>query len=48
MELAHVRDIEDTHSLPDREMLGDHALVLDRHLPAGERDDAGAGATWRS
>ena len=43
VELAHVRDVEDTDSLRDREMLGDHALVLDGHLPPGEGDEARAG-----
>ena len=30
-------------SLASTEWLGAHALVLHGHLPAGERDDAGAG-----
>ena len=42
VELAHVRDVEDAAVAPDGEMLGDHALVLDGHLPAGERHHAGA------
>ena len=36
LELAHVRDVEEPGRLPHREVLGDHAAVLDRHLPAGE------------
>ena len=37
MQLAHVRDVERPGAGPDRKVLGDHALVLDGHLPAGER-----------
>ena len=42
VELAHVGDVEDAAVAPDGEVLGDHALVLDGHLPAGERHHAGA------
>ncbi len=42
VDLAHVGDVEDAAVAPDGEMLGDHALVLDGHLPAGERHHAGA------
>ena len=38
LELAHMRDVEDAAVIPHREVLGDHALVLHRHLPAGEGD----------
>ena len=37
VDLAHVRDVEDAAVAPDGEMLGDHALVLDGHVPACER-----------
>ena len=43
LELAHVRDVEDAGVGPDRLVLGDHALVLHRHLPAGERHEPRAG-----
>ena len=42
LELAHVRDVEDARVRAHRLVLRDHALVLDRHLPAGERDHARA------
>ena len=42
LELAHVRDVEDAGVRAHRLVLRDHALVLDRHLPAGERDHARA------
>ena len=42
VELAHVGDVEDAAVAPDGEVLGDHALVLHGHLPAGERHHAGA------
>ena len=32
----------ETEFAPDGEMLGDHAFVLDGHLPAGERHHPGA------
>ncbi len=38
LELAHVRDVEDAGIGPHRAVLGDHALVLHGHLPAGERN----------
>ena len=38
LELAHVADVEDAAIGAHRAMLRDDALVLDRHLPAGERD----------
>src|SRR5919198_768716 len=37
LELAHVRDVEDAGVAADGPMLGNHAFVLDRHLPARER-----------
>ncbi len=37
LELAHVRDVEDAGIGPHRSVLGDDALVLHGHLPAGER-----------
>ena len=37
LELAHVRDVERAGVLAHRPVLLDHALVLDGHLPAGER-----------
>src|SRR4029453_5878040 len=40
LELAHVRDVEDPGGGADRLVLGDHALVLHGHLPAGERHHA--------
>ena len=43
LDLAHVRDVEDPRVLAHREMLLADARVLDRHLPAGERDELGAG-----
>ena len=42
LELTHVRDVEDTAVGAHGAMLGDHAVVLHRHLPAGERDHARA------
>ena len=38
LDLAHVRDVEDPGVGADRPVLLDHPLVLDGHLPAGERD----------
>ena len=43
VELAHVRDVEDAAVLAHGAVLRDHALVLHRHLPAGERHHARAG-----
>ena len=37
-----MRDVEDAGSLADGLMLGDDALVLERHLPAGEGSEARA------
>ena len=37
VDLAHVRDVEDAAVAPDGEMLRDHTLVLDGHVPACER-----------
>src|ERR1700678_294934 len=34
-----MRDIEHADTAADRQVLGLHALVLHRHLPAGERDE---------
>ena len=38
----HVRHVEDPGAPADGEVLGDDALVLQRHLPAGERREARA------
>ncbi len=43
VELPHVGDVERAGVAAHGEVLGDHALVLDRHLPAGERDHPRAG-----
>ena len=43
LELAHVRDVEDAAVAAHRAVLRDHALVLDGHLPAGERHHPRAG-----
>ena len=43
LDLAHVRDVEHAGARPDREVLVADAGVLDRHLPAGERDQLRAG-----
>ncbi len=48
LDLAHVRDVEDAGVRAHGPVLGDHALVLDRHLPARERHHPRPGATWRS
>src|SRR5207245_4587762 len=32
-----VREIEETHGLTDRSMLGEGSPILDGHVPAGER-----------
>ena len=42
LELAHVRDIEHAGVVANGAMLRDYALVLHRHLPAGEGDHARA------
>ena len=42
LHLAHVRDVEDADPLAHRDVLLADARVLDRHLPAGERDEARA------
>ena len=42
-DLAHVRDVEDPARLAHSAMLGADALVLHRHLPAGELDHLRAG-----
>ena len=42
LESAHVRDVEDAAVLAHGPVLGDHALVLHGHLPAGERHHARA------
>ena len=47
VELAHVRDVEDAAVAADGPVLGDDALVLDRHLPAGEGTMRAPAATWR-
>ncbi len=43
LELAHVRDVEDAAVRAHGAVLRDHALVLDRHLPAGEGHHPRAG-----
>jgi hypothetical protein len=43
VELAHVRDVEDAAVGANGPMLGDHALVLHRHLPACKGDDSRSG-----
>jgi hypothetical protein len=43
VELAHVRDVEDAGVGAHGSMLADHALVLDGHLPPGERNHARPG-----
>src|SRR5207248_11543341 len=40
LELAHVRDVEDAAFCPHRLVLGNHAFVLDGHLPAREGNHA--------
>jgi hypothetical protein len=42
LELPHVRDVERARVRAHSPVLGDDALVLDRHLPAGERHEARA------
>ena len=42
VELPHVRDVERSCPRAYREVLVDHPVVLDRHLPARERDEARA------
>ena len=42
LEASHVRDVEHPAVLPHGPVLGDDALVLDGHLPAGERHHARA------
>ena len=37
LQLAHVRHVEDAAIRADGAMLRDHAVVLHRHLPPGER-----------
>ncbi len=41
VELSHVRNVEDSTFAADGKVLGDHAVVLDGHLPAGEGNHAG-------
>ena len=43
VELTHVRDVEDADVGSHRLVLGDHALVLHRHLPPREGDETCAG-----
>ena len=43
LDLTHVRDVEDARVGAHGLVLRDHALVLDRHLPAGEGNHARAG-----
>ena len=40
LELAHVRHVENAGVRPDGAVLGDHAFVLDGHLPPRERNHA--------
>ena len=42
LELPHVRDVEHAAVGAHGPVLLDHALVLDGHLPAGERDHSRA------
>ena len=42
VELTHVRDVEDATVAAHGEVLGDHAVVLHGHLPAGEGNHAGS------
>src|SRR3990172_5877717 len=42
LKLAHVADVEETDSAPDRSMLFEDARILHRHLPSTERDEPGA------
>ena len=42
LDLAHVGDVEHPGVGPDRGVLLDDPVVLNRHLPAGERDELGA------
>ena len=43
LELAHVRDVEDAGVIAHRQVLGDDALVLHRHLPSGEGNHPSSG-----
>ena len=43
LDLAHVGDVEEAGARADGHVLLADALVLDRHLPARERDELGAG-----
>lgn len=36
VDFPHVAHVEESRSLPDGEVFGDDAAVLDRHLPPGE------------
>ena len=47
LDLAHVADVEQPGARPHRHVLVDDAGVLDRHVPAGELDHAGAGLAMR-
>ena len=40
-DLPHVPEIEETRGGSHRAMFVDHATVLDRHQPAGKRDETG-------
>jgi hypothetical protein len=42
LKLAHVADVEETDSAPDRSMLFENACILHRHLPPAERDESSA------
>ncbi len=44
LDLSHVRDVEYAGTAADCEMLLPDSLVLDRHLPAGERDQLRTGS----
>ena len=44
VQLAHVRDVEHAAAGANGHVLGDDALVLDGHLPAGERHHPRSGA----
>ena len=43
VDLTHVRHVEESAGGPHGQMLRAHPLVLNRHLPPGERHDLGSG-----
>ena len=48
LDLAHVADVEEPGARAHRHVLVDDAGVLDRHVPAAERDHPGARREWRA